>query len=466
MLDLDSQKENKTELIEEVSVLKRELSTITDQNNALTGEIGELKTQVMNKEQQITDLQENLESKDELLPEFEKQLSDLKDALHNKEAEYEELQGTITTKEQSIADLRENIENKDERLNEFEKQLSDLKDALNLKDEKINEINGLMLEKTDSTAQLEDTLAKTQGELETITGNLEELRTTSNKKDERISHLQNEITDKEKKINELESKVSGLEINFEEITEKYEKVKYLIPEKEQRIKDLEVDVEALNLDLKTNRETLNEITSELEQSKSELIQVQESLNQREIELSEYRARSKTLSYAVTRFLLETTRQTPNKEKLELLLSSEHPVFKIPLALRDIGSATVKSLSRITEHSENEVQSFVDELIHEGMVTMKSGQVFLTGGKLPVKRDKWTQLKLDELMDQCILQISSAASEEEIEKHLDELISILETRVQSPVTYEIRRAREKVRLSDRQELLNRLRVWKERLVKLK
>ncbi|MHA2061813.1 MAG: hypothetical protein ACW963_05945 [Candidatus Sifarchaeia archaeon] len=181
-------------------------------------------------------------------------------------------------------------------------------------------------------------------------------------------------------------------------------------------------------------------------------------------MSENRARAKTLSFATTHFLLETTRQTPNKEKMELLLTSEFPVFKIPLALRDIGAATVKSLARMTEHSETEIQSFVDELIHDGMVSMKSGQVFLTG-KTPVKRDQWKQLTIEELMDQCILQVSSATSEEEIQKHLDELISILETRVQSPVTYEIRRARQKIRFADQQELLNRLRLWKERLVKL-
>ncbi|MFB0544622.1 MAG: hypothetical protein ACETVN_02815, partial [Asgard group archaeon] len=109
-------------------------------------------------------------------------------------------------------------------------------------------------------------------------------------------------------------------------------------------------------------------------------------------------------------------------------------------------------------------SFVDELIHEGMITLRSGQVFLTG-KPPVRRDQWVQLTLDELIDQCILQISSATSEEEIEKHLDELIKILETRVQSPVIYEIVRARQKVRLADRQELLNKLRLWKERLIKI-
>jgi hypothetical protein len=69
------------------------------------------------------------------------------------------------------------------------------------------------------------------------------------------------------------------------------------------------------------------------------------------------------------------------------------------------------------------------------------------------------------MDQCILQVSTATSSEEIQKHLDELIAILETRVQSPVTYEIQRARQKVRFADQPELLNRLRLWKERLVKL-
>jgi hypothetical protein len=322
----------------------------------------------------------------------------------------------------------------------------------------------MIQEKADTTSKMEENIAEIQRELETATQNIGELRNSLNQKDERISRLQGEITDYENKTRELENKASGLEINLEEITKEYEETKHSISEKEQQIKDLEVDVEALNLELKTTRETLNETTTQLQEKESELIKVKESLDQREIEVSENRAKGKTLSYAVIRFLLETTRQTPNKERLKLQLSSEYPIFKIPLALRDIGSATVKSLSRITEHSETEVQSFIDELIHEGLVTLRTGQVFLTG-KPPVRRDQWTQLTLDELMDQCILQISSATSEEEIGKHLDEVISILETRIQSPVTYEIQKARQRVRLADRQELLNRLRLWKERLIKL-
>ena len=182
-----------------------------------------------------------------------------------------------------------------------------------------------------------------EAQIAEVSKQIESYESEKEKLDEKSKQLKEQYANAQKELDEIEKKIG--EVGGDEVKEIKEKIDSIRSEEikvEERINYSNDEIQEINnelSELNTNLEILdkeliennsqkeefeneiNEKQSKLKEKETELAQINESLNQREIELSENRATAETLSFAMTHFLLETTRQTPNKEKLELLLTS-------------------------------------------------------------------------------------------------------------------------------------------------
>lgn len=327
------------QILTSMDTLKEDLRVEKDKCLRLESSKNELETQIKQKEEELQRLNQSIEE----LTSTSRDCGDLEAKVAELEETISNLQSDYDLKVKEIEELVSKNNELDQRVIELTSQVAEL-DVLN--------------EKIDSLTEENKQLIANTSELTTVKVELENLRVDYNKVSSEKSAL-------DEKITELKSKLESTHSNIDSVTLDKEKL-------EREIQGLTVDNESLSKQLneisdklstkddeiESLRKQLNEVSgvsSELEDSKARIIELQEEVAELTIQLKQFEDTKASLSDKISE--VESLQEQLNEKSSleETLLTKEQELTDIKI---ELVSKTEELNSLINER--NSQSSLVEE----------------------------------------------------------------------------------------------------------
>lgn len=248
--DLKQQLIDATNRITELEDL---LNAETATNDQLIDQISQLQDDIDDLNQQLQDANADKDALNNQLADLQKQYDDLLDQLNEANTRINDLNQQISNLESEIDRLEQLIQDALDSLDDYEgadllEKIKDIKDKKDKLVDDLNEANSINADLNDQITKANNRLAEMQAEIDRLLGQLqdkdaeiERLNRILKDKDAEISDLKSTINDKDKEISRLQKLIDDLTAGNPVIDELNKKIKEL----EDKLKDAYKEIQNL-----------------------------------------------------------------------------------------------------------------------------------------------------------------------------------------------------------------------------